>query len=197
MALKGPPPKKSLSLPIESVKSDAEDSPEQCDTCLSYYGTRARSWTLSLIAPTDPGKTALRESGSLSQCNKYGVPVAAQRKQIRLGTTRLPVRSLASLSDLRVWRCCELWCICRHGSDPTLLWLWHRPAATAPLGPLPSLGTSICCRCSPKKKKKEKSNKHKEYCISLVEEKGRLKCLYIYILSLFLIYPKSIFVVSI
>ena len=22
------------------------------------------------------------------------------------------------------------------GSDPTLLWLWHRPAATAPIGPL-------------------------------------------------------------
>ena len=25
---------------------------------------------------------------------------------------------------------------CRHGSDPTLLWLWFRPAATAPIGPL-------------------------------------------------------------
>ena len=24
----------------------------------------------------------------------------------------------------------------RHGLDPTLLWLWHRPAATAPIGPL-------------------------------------------------------------
>ena len=24
----------------------------------------------------------------------------------------------------------------RHGSDPTLLWLWHRPVATAPIGPL-------------------------------------------------------------
>ena len=22
---------------------------------------------------------------------------------------------------------------CRHGSDPALLWLWHRPAATAPI----------------------------------------------------------------
>ena len=25
---------------------------------------------------------------------------------------------------------------CRHGSDPALLWLWHRPAATAPIRPL-------------------------------------------------------------
>ena len=25
---------------------------------------------------------------------------------------------------------------CRRGSDPTLLWLWHRPAATTPIRPL-------------------------------------------------------------
>ena len=25
---------------------------------------------------------------------------------------------------------------CRHGSDPTLLWLWYRLAAAAPIGPL-------------------------------------------------------------
>ena len=25
---------------------------------------------------------------------------------------------------------------CRRGSDPTLLWLWRRPAATAPIRPL-------------------------------------------------------------
>ena len=24
----------------------------------------------------------------------------------------------------------------RHGSDPALLWLWHRPAATAPIQPM-------------------------------------------------------------
>ena len=23
-----------------------------------------------------------------------------------------------------------------HGSDPTMLWLWHKPAATAPIRPL-------------------------------------------------------------
>ena len=26
---------------------------------------------------------------------------------------------------------------CRRGSDPVLLWLWHRQAATAPIRPLP------------------------------------------------------------
>ena len=25
---------------------------------------------------------------------------------------------------------------CRRGSDPALLWLWHRPVATAPIRPL-------------------------------------------------------------
>ena len=25
---------------------------------------------------------------------------------------------------------------CTHGSDPELLWLWHRPEATALIGPL-------------------------------------------------------------
>ena len=25
---------------------------------------------------------------------------------------------------------------CRRGSDPALLWVWCRPAATAPIGPL-------------------------------------------------------------
>ena len=41
---------------------------------------------------------------------KFGVPVVAQGKQIRLGTMRLRVRSLASLSGLRIRRCRELWC---------------------------------------------------------------------------------------
>ena len=39
-----------------------------------------------------------------------GVPVMVQRKQIRLGTMRLQVQSLASLSGLRIRHCCELWC---------------------------------------------------------------------------------------
>ena len=60
----------------------------------------------------------------------------AQQKQIQLGTMTLRVQSLASLSGLRIWRCCELWCGRRQGSDPTLLWLWSRPAAVALIQPL-------------------------------------------------------------
>ena len=49
----------------------------------------------------------------------------------------------------------------RHGSYPKLLWLWRRLAATA--HSTPSLGTSICRGCSPKKTppKKNKNSRVK------------------------------------
>ena len=44
----------------------------------------------------------------------------------------------------------------RCGSDSELLWLWHRPAATAPIWPL-------CCGSSPRNgKKTNKTNKQKK-----------------------------------
>ena len=49
---------------------------------------------------------------------------------------RMWVGYMALLSGLRIWSFCELWCRFRHGSDPMLLWLWQRPAATAPIRPL-------------------------------------------------------------
>ena len=61
----------------------------------------------------------------------------AQWKRIQLGTMTFQVRSLASLSGLRIHRCHELWCRLQTGSlDPELLWLWHRPAAVALIRPL-------------------------------------------------------------
>ena len=80
-----------------------------------------------------------------------GVPVVVQQKRTQLGTMRLWVRSPASLSVLRIWCCCELWC--RHCSDPA--WLWRRPVATAPIL-TPSLGTSVRRRFGPKNPKQNK-----------------------------------------
>ena len=57
-------------------------------------------------------------------------------KRIRLGTTRLWVRALASLSGLRVRRCRELWCRLQTRLGSRVLWLWRRPEATAPIQPL-------------------------------------------------------------
>ena len=53
-----------------------------------------------------------------------GVPVVAQRKQTGQVSKRMWVQSLASLSELGIRRCHEM------------LWLWHRLAAVAPIGPL-------------------------------------------------------------
>ena len=48
---------------------------------------------------------------------------------------------------------------CRCGSDPALLWLWPRPVATAPIGPLawepPYAAGAALKRQRKKKKKKE------------------------------------------
>ena len=51
---------------------------------------------------------------------------------------RLRVRFLALLGGLRIHRCHAMSCGVgrRCGSDPALLWLWHRLAATAPIRPL-------------------------------------------------------------
>ena len=49
----------------------------------------------------------------------------------------------------------------RCGSDPALLWLWHRQAAVAPIGPLawePPYAAGVALK-EQKKKKKEKKRK--------------------------------------
>ena len=83
----------------------------------------------------------------------HGVPVMAQRKRIRLGTMRLQVQSLTSLSGLRIWHCCELWYMpqVRHRS---CLAVAVAQAGNCSSDLIPSLGISICCRCSPKKQNK-------------------------------------------
>ena len=49
---------------------------------------------------------------------------------------KLRVRSLALLSGLRIGVAMSCGVGCRCGLDPTLLWLWHRPVATALIRPL-------------------------------------------------------------
>ena len=51
----------------------------------------------------------------------------------------------------------------RHSSDPTLLWLWYRPAATAPIRPLAwELPYAMCADGKRKKKKEEEKAKKKK-----------------------------------
>ena len=75
---------------------------------------------------------------------------------------RMRVRSLASLSGWRIGHCHELWC-----RSQTQLGS-HVSVAVVEAGGCssevtPSLGTSICCRCGPKKtKNKNKQTKKKK-----------------------------------
>ena len=87
-----------------------------------------------------------------------GVPIVAQWKQIRLGTMRLRIQSLALLSGLRIRCCCELWCRSqmRLRSDVAVAVV---QASSYSSDSTPSLGTSICCRCGPKKTKRPKKKK--------------------------------------
>ena len=51
------------------------------------------------------------------------------------------------------------------GSDLALLWLWHRLAAVAPIGPLawePPYATGVALKRQKEKKKRERERKRKE-----------------------------------
>ena len=78
-----------------------------------------------------------------------------QQKQIRLGTMRFWVGSLASLNGLRIWHGQELWCRSqtRPGSGIAVAVV---KAGSCSSNWTPSLGTSICHGCDQKKKKKKK-----------------------------------------
>ena len=76
----------------------------------------------------------------------------AQWRRIQPGTMRTRARSLASLSGLRIWHCCELWC----GSQMrfrSCIAVALVEAGRCSSDWTPSLGTSMCCECGPKKAK--------------------------------------------
>ena len=69
------------------------------------------------------------------------------------------VQSLALLSGLRIQRCLELWCRLHIQLDPELLWLWRRPAATAPIRPLawePPYAAGVAQEMAKRQKRKKK-----------------------------------------
>ena len=112
------------------------------------------------------GGGAWRALERWNKMNGEGVPVVAQRKRIQLGTVRLRVRSLASLSGLRIRHCCELWCRSQMWLRYALLWLWHRLVAASPNRPLAweppyALGAALRRQKTKKKKKKKKDEQRK------------------------------------
>ena len=83
-----------------------------------------------------------------------GVPIMAQRKRIQLVTVRLWVRSMASLSGLRIRCHCELWCRLQMQLGSGIVMAVVQAGSCSSNSTF-SLGTSICCGCSPKTNKKK------------------------------------------
>ena len=78
---------------------------------------------------------------------------------------RLRVRSLPFLSGLTIRIAVSCGVGCRRGSDPALLWLWHRLAAAAPIGPLawePPYAVGAVQEIAKRRKKKKKDTRKKE-----------------------------------
>ena len=80
-----------------------------------------------------------------------------------IGIMRLQVRSLASLSGLRIWHCCELWCRLqsRLGSDVAVA--VFRPLAWEPpyaAGAAQEIATITTTTKKDKRQKKKKNSNH-------------------------------------
>ena len=90
---------------------------------------------------------------SVKMIRSPGVPIVAQWKQIQLVSKRMWVWPLALLSGLRIRCCLEPWCrsqtLIRYGIAVAVV-----QACIYSSDSTPSLRTSICRTCSPKKKKK-------------------------------------------
>ena len=102
-----------------------------------------------------------------------GVLIVAQQVKNLTVSVRMQVRSLASLSGLRIQHCCVGH---RCGSDPALLWLLPRPAVAALIWPLAQeLAYAACTALKRKKQNKNKqTNKKPPQTASNNPKQGRL-----------------------
>ena len=80
---------------------------------------------------------------------------------------RMWVRLLASLGGLRIQCCMSYGVGCRCGTDLALLWLWCRPAAAAPVGPL-AWELTHAAGAALKSKKEKTKTKHKKNLLELL-----------------------------
>ena len=83
------------------------------------------------------------------------------QKRIWLASMSMQVQFLASLSELRICRCYELWCrlqtSLRSGVSVAVA-----QASSCSSDSTPSLGTSVCRGCGPKRTKKQKAKQRNE-----------------------------------
>ena len=101
---------------------------------LKSFCPDGKSWKICSRKPQVDTTFLVLEDFNLKWNWRREYPAMAQWKLIQLGTMRLRVQSLASLSCLRIRRCYGVGR--RWGSDLALLRLWHRPVSAAPIQPL-------------------------------------------------------------
>ena len=82
-------------------------TPYLCITWASLSRNSFYKATSALFSPVQAGYSGKH---CCQEHRIWGVPVVVQQKRIQLGTMRLRVRSLTSLSGLWIWHCRELWC---------------------------------------------------------------------------------------
>ena len=113
-------------------------------------------------------------SGRAPHGYKYIVPGSSCDKwqQTQLVPMRMHVQSLTSLFGLRIRCCCEQ----GHRRGSNFVWLWHRPAAVAPVWPL-AWELPYAASASLKSKKKKKGKKKYDCIISSLSRKDCLKIL--------------------
>ena len=113
------------------------------------YCSLSKPYSLSWRQRTQPGLCTARKNGA---GNSQGVPIVAQRKWIWLVTKRTQIRSLPSLSRLRILCCHELWCSLqnrlRSGVAVAVV-----QAGGYSSNLTRSLGTTTCWGCSLKRQK--------------------------------------------
>ena len=82
-----------------------------------------------------------------------GIPIVVQRKWIQLVSTRMQFGSLALLHGSAIWGCCEMWCRSQTQLGSCIAVAMVQ-AGSWSSDLTPTLATSICHGCGPKKKQK-------------------------------------------
>ena len=101
---------------------------------------------------------------------------------------RLQVQSPALLSGLEIRRCRDCGVGSRRSSDPSLLWLWRRPAATARIWPLAWEPPNATGAALEKDKRQKTKKKKKNFLLELsIRLKKKIYNLYIHQLQVLLV----------
>ena len=91
-------------MPLEKLFQQTHNKVNTEGTHLNTIKAIHDKSTVNIILNSEKLKSFLLRLGT------RGVPIVAQQKQTQLVPMRMRVQSLASLSELRIWLCHELWC---------------------------------------------------------------------------------------